>query len=268
MNQKKQLSIMEFSRLTGIKRDNLRFYDRIGLLSPDNRGENNYRYYSRRQLSEAYLILGLRGLGVGIEDIKAYAVKRTPENVLALFAQQDARIKAEIQQLQQTRLMMQMHADMVRDTLSHGESDIFLEEKKREPIFLCPSIPDGMDDDEGGIFSYDYAEEHGINLGSPQGTLVARERLKAMDTAGGDRYYFKVSSGGNAHKPAGLYAVAYARCDPWHAEALYVRLLGFIEDQGLHICGGAYEEYPLGDIAVQHKEQYCIRLGIPVIKGV
>ena len=32
MNQKKKLSILEFSRLTGISRDNLRFYDRIGLL--------------------------------------------------------------------------------------------------------------------------------------------------------------------------------------------------------------------------------------------
>lgn len=38
MNQKKKLSILEFSRLTGISRDNLRFYDRIGLLCPEQRG--------------------------------------------------------------------------------------------------------------------------------------------------------------------------------------------------------------------------------------
>ena len=29
MNQKKKLSILEFSRLTGISRDNLRFYDPV-----------------------------------------------------------------------------------------------------------------------------------------------------------------------------------------------------------------------------------------------
>ena len=50
MGQKKNLSILEYSRLTGIKRDNLRFYDRIGLLKPEIRGENGYRYYTRRQL--------------------------------------------------------------------------------------------------------------------------------------------------------------------------------------------------------------------------
>ena len=66
MNQKKKLSILEFSRLTGISRDNLRFYDRIGLLCPEQRGENNYRYYARHQLNSAYLIGSLRLLEVGL----------------------------------------------------------------------------------------------------------------------------------------------------------------------------------------------------------
>ena len=60
MNQKKQLSILEFSRLTGISRDNLRFYDRIGLLSPgDVDAWNGYRYYSGAEVAPA---LGLRRL--------------------------------------------------------------------------------------------------------------------------------------------------------------------------------------------------------------
>ena len=59
MNQKKQLSILEFSRLTGISRDNLRFYDRIGLLCPEQRGENNYRYYARSQLNSCLLYTSL-----------------------------------------------------------------------------------------------------------------------------------------------------------------------------------------------------------------
>ena len=96
MNQKKQLSILEFSRLTGISRDNLRFYDRIGLLCPEQRGENNYRYYARHQLNSAYLIGSLRLLEVGLEDIRHYSAGRTPERMLALFARQEERIQAEI----------------------------------------------------------------------------------------------------------------------------------------------------------------------------
>ena len=72
MNQKKQLSILEFSRLTGISRDNLRFYDRIGLLCPEQRGENNYRYYARHQLNSAYLIGSLRLLAVSYTHLDVY----------------------------------------------------------------------------------------------------------------------------------------------------------------------------------------------------
>lgn len=264
MNQKKQLSIMEFSRLTGIKRENLRFYDRIGLLSPDKRGENNYRYYSRHQLSGANLIVGLRGLGVGIEDIKKYTAKHTQQDILKLFAQQEARIEAEMQRLQEVRLMMKSYAALVQDMLLHGENDIFLEQREREEIFLCPPIPLGMDEDEGGIFSYDYAESKGINLGFPQGTLIDRDRLEEKETGVGEQYYFKVSSGGNAYKPAALYAVVYGQCDQWNVRDLYTRMLDFIAAQGLHICGNAYEEYLLGDIETQNKEQFCTKLEIPV----
>ena len=110
MNQKKQLSILEFSRLTGISRDNLRFYDRIGLLCPEQRGENNYRYYARSQLNSAYLISSLRLLEVGLEDIRRYSAGRTPERMLAFFAQQEERIQAEIARLRERLVRSDMDA--------------------------------------------------------------------------------------------------------------------------------------------------------------
>lgn len=266
MTQNKQLTIMEFSRLTGIKRENLRYYDRIGLLSPETRGENNYRYYSRRQLSEAYMIISLRGLGVSIEDIKVFSRKSTQENMLTLFAQQEARIQVEIRNLQETSLVMQIHADMVREALTHRENTLFLEEKKEEAIFLCPPISSDMDDDAATTFSYEYAEANGINLGFPSGTLISKTCLESKDTVLGYSYYFKVGSGGNACKPAGLYAVVYGHCEQWNGECLYTQVLDFIKEQGLRICGDAYEEYPISDGAIQNGEQYGIKLEIPVMK--
>lgn len=266
MNQNKQLTIMEFSRLTGIKRETLRFYDRIGLLTPNTRGENNYRYYSRHQLNTAYLISNLRGVGVGISDIKKYAAERTAEKTLALFSQQEVRIQAEIRKLQETSLIMQMHADMILEALKHKENTLFLEERKCESIFLCPPLPADMDEDESGIISYDYAEAHNINLGFPLGILVAQKRIALGDATLVDQYYFKVGTGGNAYKPTGLHAVAYGRCSPWNISDLYLQLLEFIKAQDLCICGDAYEEYPFDDNASQESEEFCVRIEIPVAK--
>lgn len=264
MNEQKQLSIMEFSKLTGIKRENLRFYDQIGLLCPESRGDNNYRYYSHHQLSSAYLISGLRQMDVGIEEIKQYSTQRTPEKSLALLAQQDARIEAKILRLRETQHIMKLYSDMVKEALAHEENTLFLIEKEQEPIFLCPPVSLHMSYDERETLSYSYAEEKGINLGYPLGVRIPHQCLTPDAALNELQYYFKVKTQSNGEKPSGLYAVAYGQYPPWHSAPLYVRLLDFIHEQGLYICGEAYEEYPLSDISVQTFECYCIRVEIQV----
>lgn len=265
MSQKKYLSILEFSRLTGIKRDNLRFYDRIGLLTPEHRGENGYRYYARRQLGAAYLIGSLRGLGVGLEDIKRHSAQRTPESMLALFARQEERIQAEIAQLRETSGIMRLYADMARQALRHGEGALALEERGRERIFLCPPIPEGASEEEAEIAAYEYANRRGIHLGYPLGAITARETL-GEGVPPISRFYFKTGKRANASKPAGLYAVAYGGGDPDCYGPFYLRLLGFIREQGLRITGDAYGEVLLDELSVQEAGQYYLRVEIPVAR--
>ncbi len=264
MSEKNHMPIREFSRLTGIKPANLRFYDQIGLLSPETRGENGYRYYSRRQLNSAYLISDLRELGVGLEEINRYAADRSPEKMLALFSKQDERIQKEIERLREIRHILKLHADMAHDALRHGESALLLEEREREALFLCPPIPAGMDEEEGSIFSYAYAGRHGIHLGYPLGAIVRQDDFTAGCTFPASRFYFKTHRRRNAWKPAGLYAVAYARCDVPPSEEVYHRLLHYIREQNLRPCGDVYEEYPLDEMAVQDTDRFGIRLEVPV----
>ncbi len=267
MSQKKHLSILEFSRLTGIKRDNLRFYDRIGLLSPETRGENGYRYYARRQLSAAYLIGSLRLLGVGLDTIRQYSSSRSPEKMLTLFARQEASIQAEIAQLRETSAIMKLYTQMAREALGHGKDELLLEERPRERIFLCPPIPAGMNEEDGGIYAYEYANEQGINLGYPAGILIPQETFTLDAPSPTYHYYFKTGKKGNAWKPAGLYAVAYGRGAPDQSEAVYRRLLDFIRNQGLKTVGGAYEEFLLDELAVPDHEQFCVRVAVPVTRA-
>lgn len=269
MSLKNKLTIKEFARLTGIKRDNLRYYDRIGLLSPEMRGDqNNYRYYSKYQVNTAYLITSLRGLGVSIESIKKHVACLTPESTLTLFEEQDAHIQAEIQQLQETRQLLRMYADMLQEVMDHGKEALFIEEKASdEPIFLCPMIPDDMDGDEALIIAYDYAKENGINLGFPCGMKVPKKKMGTPGVETGGSGYFKLdaqtAARANAYKPAGLYAVVYGKCDIWKIEPLYERLLDFIKKEGMVVTGDAYEEYPMG-VSMSELDEGCTRIEVPV----
>ncbi len=199
MNQKKQLSILEFSRLTGISRDNLRFYDRIGLLCPEQRGENNYRYYARSQLNSAYLISSLRLLEVGLEDIRRYSAGRTPERMLAFFAQQEERIQAEIARLRETSEIMKLRASLAQEALAHAEGAYLLEERPRERIFLCPPAPDGLSGEESEIFAYEYAAGKGVHLGHPAGVLITPATPPVESPSGATASILKPAAGGATH---------------------------------------------------------------------
>lgn len=266
MSEKKQLSILEFSRLTGIKRDSLRFYDRIGLLKPEMRGANGYRYYTRRQLGSAYLIGSLRLLEVGLDDIREYSADRTPEKMLDLFEEQEARIQAEMERLRETSEIMNQYAEMAQEALSHKENEfeLRLKERKRERIFLCPPVSPSMNADEGEIFAYEYANSHGINLGHPLGVMITRENLFSGEKNPEYQYYLRTGKKGNAWKPDGLYAVAYGRNGGQEADVFYLRLLDYIRAQDLEPIGGAYFEFLLDEIAVQNPEEYFGRIEIPV----
>ena len=264
MNQKAHMPIREFSRLTNIKRENLRFYDQIGLLSPEARGENNYRYYSRRQLNTAYLISDLRELGVGLEEIKRYSSARTPAAMLTLFEAQDKHIRAEMERLRTMREIMRLRSEMAREALSHPEDALMLVDKEPEPIFLCPPLGEGVMGEEGGILSYDYAAAHAINLSHPMGVTIAHGDFLACNPAAVLQYFFRVRRNHNAWKPGGRYAVAYGRCDVWNSAQVYRRLAGFIDAQGLRPQGDAWEEVLLDEMSVLDPEQFCIRVDVRV----
>lgn len=63
-------TIGQVSRMLSIPADTLRFYDRTGLLSPETRGENRYRYYSLAQIETLITIKVMREMGTSIQRIR------------------------------------------------------------------------------------------------------------------------------------------------------------------------------------------------------
>ncbi|WP_297635825.1 MerR family transcriptional regulator [uncultured Clostridium sp.] len=263
MKNKLHMTISEFSHITGIKPENLRYYDQIKLLSPDCRGDNGYRYYTRSQLNTAYLIVSLRDIGIGIDEIRRYVQSRTPEKLFSLFNTQRAQILNEIKKLQVTLEIMNLYTTMASTALTHKENEIFIERKKKEPILLGPVILDKTSDDSFISF-YDFVSEKGFNLGYPLGVIVSKENLQDNTPLLPLKYYFKVESNENSYKPEGDYAVIYGRCAYGESDYLYEKLFSFIKENNLIICGNAYEEYPLNELSILDENKYCVRIEIMV----
>lgn len=76
----------EVSRITGISKDTLHFYNRIGLLVPDHIDpDNQYRYYSSRNLWQLDIITTCRKLNIPLETIRQILSLKDNEEITKLL---------------------------------------------------------------------------------------------------------------------------------------------------------------------------------------
>ena len=78
-------SIGKFSVLTGLTKRALRFYETKGLIIPEKRGDNKYRYYSEKDLDRVLQIQFFKKLGFSLDDIKEILNILEEEELLSEF---------------------------------------------------------------------------------------------------------------------------------------------------------------------------------------
>ncbi len=260
-------SVSKFAKYSRTTRDTLHHYDKIGLLSPIARGENNYRYYSSDQLVVANVIRTLQESGLSLAEIKALRDRRSPENTDGELTHLIGWIDEKIGELLQTRKLLSSFQKSIRAASDIDEEAINIQALPAEAIILGE-----RNDYSGGKSAYDAllrfyrsVEERYLNvdLNYPVWAFFPRDRIRRGDWRMPERYYFH-NPEGHDRRPAGLYAVGYTRGGYGQSDALYRRLTEHIEEKGFEICGGAYEEYPLSDVCVPDEEKYLMRVMIAV----
>ena len=267
MRNKEIFSVQDFARFARTTRDTLLYYDKIGLLSPVSRGENNYRYYSHGQLAVINLIRTFKSLGMPLREVKRLKNIRTPDLTDQVLGNQLNRINEEIESLLRSRKLLELFKETIHSNLTVEEDAISVQFLPEQGIVLGGEN-DYSDDknDYDALFSF-YANCHkqypDLDLNYPVWAIFSQERLLRRDLIWPDRYFFYGPEGYDK-KPAGLYAVGYTRGGYGEAQDLYLRLFDYIDTNGYRICGPAYEEYPLNEICVLEEKDYLIRVTIPV----
>lgn len=104
MELKIKLKIGEFSKLCQVTVKTLRFYERIGLLSPHEVDEwTGYRYYDVCQLAAMSDILHLKSLGFSLEEIKQMLEDGITTPPVSMIEEKLKACKDEIKLLQNRR---------------------------------------------------------------------------------------------------------------------------------------------------------------------
>ncbi|MGZ9586612.1 MerR family transcriptional regulator [Paenibacillus marinisediminis] len=133
----KLYSIQEVSRMLGIPKDTLRYYDRIGIVSP-SREYNRYRRYSKNDLIDLMNIQIMQYAEFSLDEIKGKFGFHRMENVDSAYCEEvaafidakNAETRKKIAHLEKVSQLLEVTAETLRD-LNH-ESDQRLAEIVRE----------------------------------------------------------------------------------------------------------------------------------------
>lgn len=94
-----EYSINKLAKLAGVSTRTLRYYDEIGLLSPERISSNDYRVYGQKEVDLLQQILFYRELGVSLDEIKNIVWSKDYDGIVALQGHLSA-LKAKKEQIE------------------------------------------------------------------------------------------------------------------------------------------------------------------------
>lgn len=119
------MTIKEAAQRTGISIDNLRYYERIGLVAEVPRTESGIRNYDEMAISWIEFAMRFKKAGVSLEAIREYI-----QLVLQGLSTKDARLEILIE----TKAELEKKLKDIQDTLDVVNYKIYTYEQKCEPV--------------------------------------------------------------------------------------------------------------------------------------
>ena len=165
MDESDIYSIGDAANIAGLQPSALRYYDKIGLVVPTNRGhENNYRYYTRNQVVTLCVIKRLRELGCGVEDIKTLLEKDTLEVFCQVMRRNTASLADKIARLEETLRVSEEFSSRLEEALRlkasideqvQGDSpplgEMRIEQIPKIPLFVDKQVIKSYDNSETSV---------------------------------------------------------------------------------------------------------------------
>lgn len=215
------MEIREAEEVTGVSRQNIRFYEKQGLLHPTRNKRNAYREYSDEDILRLKQIRLFRKLGMPIEEIRCLLEGKT--DFKQALEKQERRLVADAEKLKASRQFIKKIHDTSLETLDvdrclqkmeeeENKGAVFgkfaedykrvsLAETKRSfgfhPDTMC-STPE-----EFTLELCKYADENALNL------VVTKEGMSPEFTIDGIEY--------TAYRRAGRYGISI-HCEMKHPE--------------------------------------------------
>ncbi|SFE24966.1 DNA-binding transcriptional regulator, MerR family [Paenibacillus algorifonticola] len=261
------LSSGQFAKLMGISKDTLFHYERLGILSPEIKAENGYRYYSMNQMDVFKVISILKELDMPLKEIKEYLNKRSPQKLIVLLEKEEALLDAKIKKLNKMKKIISEKKRITKASIEIIPTQMGYEEKHEEFLVLTEADPYTNDESiyDSMIKHEKYLNIYSIDASHTIGWMRDTKRVLANEAFHYDYLYTRVSKESNFSnfkRDKGRYLIAYHTNGYSTISETYNRMLKFANDEGLNLHGFFYEDVLLDDLSVKGYEEYIIKISV------
>ncbi|WP_102691849.1 MerR family transcriptional regulator [Rummeliibacillus pycnus] len=260
----------EFAKICHVKKQTLFHYDEIGLLRPEVKKENGYRYYSYQQYEVFIVIELLKDLNMPLKDIRNFLSNKTPEQAVQLLQNQLTQIDNKIQKLNHTKKIVKTKMENIQNALNVEIEGIRIENVKESVLLISNNILNATDKEYLNAVSdfIDLCNRNELYTGHPIGAILSKEEMKKNQF---DNYsylytmmpedYFSPST---IVQPAGTYVIGFHKGDDANIATSYIRIFDFMKEHHLVMKDFSYEEFIFDEISVNGEENYVTKIMIQV----
>jgi DNA-binding transcriptional MerR regulator/effector-binding domain-containing protein len=271
-NKKIYFTTGEFSKIVGVTKHTLFHYDKLGIFSPEIKGENEYRYYSAFQVEPFFVISALKELGMPLKEIKAYLDIRNPNELIALLNNQNNKIDTEINRLLAIKNLISQKIKTTQSIFNINDEKIFISKEERELFFISNALPNS---EYGNIplsfaIHMRYCTENNIISPFTVGQMLSLENVKEANYNLYSFFYTKISSPlaeNNFYtKEAGSYLTAYHTTGYESIGETYLKILEFADKNNLSLGKYFFEDVILDELSVSGYENFVVKTSILIKK--
>lgn len=244
-------SIGEVSKLCNISRKTLRYYEKLGLITPDDKGSNNYRYYSRKTIMVIPVIKYYKMMGFTLDEMKDLVAGCDYSTMLSHFYKKVKDFEQQEEELAQQKKFVSDWYELISEAnhvRSVPEQMVSLQYKNTRELLSMPYF-----------FNHDYleatinvdftnhVESLKLKITGPVMMVLPREEggsiLRNGDVTIVQQSVLSVPREHCYTLKEGLYACCYHVGSLYHIEDTYQKIEGWAAEQGYSLGDFALERY-------------------------
>lgn len=251
---KNRYLIGQAAKFLNVSKDTLRYYDKIGIISPKKDNTNGYRYYTMDEVISLTYILMLKELDISLEEIKNIVNNNNLSDMVKVITRQNEIIDKKMKDLEKIKATI----NSFRKSFSRAEADLnkfkILENK---PI-IYKNISEDIDDSMVNVVEEFNAYSDLLNI--VYTIIIKEDYFRSNDLAenycyamscenSDDKELNKIEGTFEYKKTKCLYTVMRVVDDI--VEEYLERIKAYMSENNLEACGDLMARH----IAFEHKNE-------------